>query len=233
MIGITGYQISRRPSFQTDLIRGKFRWLQETRIATVLDVGANTGQFAVMARQLWDEAMIYSFEPLASCYMQLCDNTSTLQPIRCFPIALGEHEGSITMQKNDFSPSSSILKLGEAHAKAFPFAVNVVEEEVKMSTLDAVSRSLDLSPGVLLKIDVQGYELQVLRGGRATLPHIELVIVETSFVELYEGQPLFWEVYQLLHEYGFHYVGALEQLVDPASGAILQADSIFRNARAV
>jgi hypothetical protein len=78
-----------------------------------------------------------------------------------------------------------------------------------------------------LKIDVQGYELNVLRGAEKTLIDVDIILIETSFYELYKNQPLFKDIYDFLSNRGFDYYGSFEQLYDLRDGRILQADSIF------
>jgi hypothetical protein len=78
-----------------------------------------------------------------------------------------------------------------------------------------------------LKIDVQGYELHALRGAPETLSKADFVIIETTFISLYSGQPLFDDIYRYLRDSGFIYHGALEQLLSPIDGRPLQADALF------
>ncbi len=80
---------------------------------------------------------------------------------------------------------------------------------------------------VLMKVDVQGFELDVLAGAETTLQRVDVLIVETSMVELYERQPLFHEVYEFLRARGFVFAGSFDQILDPSGGAVLQADAIF------
>ena len=227
-----GYQIERLPSVSRDLALGRYRWLEQRGINTILDVGANKGQFARKIRQILPGAAIYSFEPLASCFEELSAAAKSLAPMQCFPFALGKDHASVTMQKNAYTPSSSILPITKRTMDAFPHTRRVTDERVDVRTLDEVAAALTLKPKVLLKIDVQGYELNVLAGAERTLAAVDTILIEASFVELYETQPLFHDVYQFLHERRFTYSGNFDQLSDPATGAVLQADAIFLNARA-
>lgn len=81
---------------------------------------------------------------------------------------------------------------------------------------------------------MQGYETKVILGGKQTISRAAIVIAETSFQELYEGQPLFNEVYEMLKDLGLRYAGSLgPQLMNPTDGSALQADSLFINSRFV
>ena len=101
---VTGYQFTRRPSVARDIAARKYGWLQKMDIATVLDIGANIGQFAEMIRQIVPQAMIYSFEPLQSCFKILAAKACSLTPMECFAVALGRDEAEKVMYHNDFSP---------------------------------------------------------------------------------------------------------------------------------
>ncbi len=227
VVGISGYRIARRPSLAHDIRSGKYRWLQQRGIATVLDIGANTGQFAAIIRQVLPDAMIYSFEPLEECYRELRAKAAKMMPMECYPFALGKSEAAVSMHKNDFSASSSILEMHARHAEAFPYTAHSVIQTVQMRSLDSMVHELELRPKVLAKIDVQGYEMNVLAGAEKALSLIDVLIVETSFETLYLQQPLFDEVYQFLRGHQFTYAGNLDQMTDPSTGTILQADAIF------
>jgi hypothetical protein len=96
-----------------------------------------------------------------------------------------------------------------------------------MERLDTVARTLDLRDPLLIKMDVQGYEDRVLRGGEQTVKRAQVLLVETSFARLYEEQALFEDVHDILRAWGFRYAGSLDQLLNPRTGQALQQDSIF------
>jgi len=135
------------------------------------------------------------------------------------------------MHRNDFTPGSSILPIAARTVDAFPYTSHVVEEQITVRSLDKLAGELSLKGRILLKVDVQGFEMNVLLGGKRTLSKIDVIIIETSFVELYKGQPLFHEVHEFLRKQGFSYSGNFDQLLDPATGAVLQSDAIFLNTR--
>ena len=117
--------------------------------------------------------------------------------------------------------------MSDLHKNAFPYTKNTAKETVEVRTLDSVLPQLQLRKNVLAKIDVQGYELDVLRGAEETLAQVDMLILETSFYELYLGQPLFEEVYRYMKEKGFSYRGNFEQVNSAVNGEVLQADAIF------
>lgn len=202
-------------------------WFQSMGIRTIIDVGANIGQSALHLHALLPKAQIFSFEPLPDCYQQLCKTTQHIPLIRSYNLALGDSEGQVKMHRSRFSPSSSLLEMGELHKEAFPFTKGQTVESVRMTTLDAVASQLEMNANIMIKIDVQGYEDKVIKGSDLTLQRTTLVIVETSFYELYGGQPLFSDIHRLLSDRGFAYAGSWGQLASPKNGAPLQQDSIF------
>ena len=204
-------------------------WLESFEIKTVIDVGANIGQFAVDASELYPDAVIYSFEPLPGPYSQLLINTKSFSKFNPYNIALSDHKGTTKMYSNDFSQSSSILEMAESHKKAFPHSKNATPVKVKVQTLDAIFNGVELDTDILLKIDVQGSEKQVLDGGTETIKKVKVIIIETSYISLYKDQPLFDDVHDQLAKVGFRFHGNLGQLLHPTDGSILQGDSVFIN----
>jgi FkbM family methyltransferase len=222
-----GFQLSRIQTLEDEITKGKFRWLQDIGISTIIDVGANVGEFTIMIHKILSDAMIYSFEPINDCYKDLLENTKHISQVKCFNLALGRESKEEIMFRSEFSPSSSLLKMGSLHKTAFPYTKNVINEKIKIVALDEIRDRIDWRPKILLKIDVQGYELEVLKGAKSCLNFIDLIIVETSFYELYQNQPLFNDIFKFLLEKNYQYKGNFDQIVDPSTGRILQADAIF------
>lgn len=220
--------VDDRPSHRfTPAEPDKFNWLREAGIRTVIDVGANTGEFACNILDIMPSVSIYSFEPLAKCHEALERRMKGISTFRAFKFGLGDRDEIVVIYHNEFSPSSSILPMSDLHRASFPFTTKSEKEVVSIRPLDSVAAELDLRHNLLVKIDVQGFEGRVIAGGMETIKMATHVIVETSFAELYQGQPLFDHVYQQLKELGFCYSGALDQLLSPVDGRILQADALF------
>jgi FkbM family methyltransferase len=203
------------------------KWLQAANIRTVVDVGANAGQFSSAIRCLVPEAQIYAFEPLPDCYEALCRRLAKQGRFQGFCTAVGSESGDVTFWRSEFTKSSSVLPMTELHKEAFPWSKGAKEFKVPQCRLDDCLDKMQLAPNVLLKIDVQGYELEVLLGAPRLLQRVNYALVETSFHKLYQGQALFHQVYERMRGEGFVYAGNFEQLLSPLDGAILQADSLF------
>ena len=203
-------------------------WFKSLGIDTVLDIGANTGQFTRTILSLLPNCKIYSFEPLPDCFEKLQEFANNHDnSVKAFNTGVGDQSGLMQFERNDASPSSSFLKMTDIHKQAFPYTEKSSTVEVKISKLDDICENLDLGISLFIKIDVQGYEDKVLKGGEKTVKKAKLVIVETSFVPLYESQPLFDDIYKVFSEWGFKCIGMIDQLSDPMTGQILQGDAIF------
>lgn len=200
---------------------------QQLGIKTIVDIGANTGQSVITFKAAFPEAVIHAVEPLPACYRQLSSNVAGLEGIRLHNVAVGDQEGRVVMEENGYSPSSSLLTITDRHIENFPFTNSRKLVNVNVSTLDNLLRDEHLVSPILIKMDVQGYEKNVIMGGSTSIGQAKALIVETSFETLYDGQPLFDEIYALLVSLGFRYAGAFDQLASPLTGTILQQDALF------
>ncbi len=198
---------------------------------TILDVGANRGQFSLLALREAPWASIYAFEPLleaANCFDRLMGK---FDQVKFFRTALACDRGVAKMHVSGSSDSSSLLEISSLQMRHFPGTEEVGTEEVPIGALsDFISSEKMVSPS-LLKIDVQGGELGVLKSATALFPNLDWIYVEASFVQLYEGQPLADEVVAYLAEFGFAIQG-VHNVSYAKSGKALQADFLFGRAAA-
>lgn len=194
---------------------------------TVIDVGANIGQFAIAAARLLKPAAIHSFEPEPETHARLAKHLAGIPGARAVNKALGDTPGRLSLHRNAHRHSSSLLRLADAHREAFPFAEEQDNVSVEMSTLDAEFGGLDLPGPVLLKIDVQGYEDMVLAGGADTLVRVDWLIMEVSFKPMYEGEVVFADLLPKMAGRGFRFVRPVGWLEAPQTGEILQMDALF------
>jgi FkbM family methyltransferase len=194
---------------------------------TVIDVGANVGQFAVAAGKLFEGTIVHAFEPLPDCYLQLARTISRMSRIQTHQIALSDHSGEIEFYVNTHRHSSSALRMNDNHKMAFPEAREAEIIKVRASTLDEEFALAQLAGPVLLKLDVQGSEAAVLRGGQQLLFRVDYVLLELSFQPLYDGEAIFQDVVAILRAIGFHLKCAVDFLRDPITGACLQIDGLF------
>ncbi|MBI0477196.1 FkbM family methyltransferase [Sphingomonas sp. MA1305] len=199
-----------------------------TQAATLIDAGANRGQFSTLFHALRPNATILAFEPLpeaADAYAALFANVPNVHLHR---MALSDRTGSATFHIADRADSSSLLAPGTGQEAAF----NVRCARTIDVRVDRLDRQVDmskLSRPIMLKIDVQGAELDVLRG-TDNLDAVDFVYVELSFVPLYERQALFDDVASFLRNEQFELAGVFNQVITNRFGPT-QADFLFRNAR--
>jgi len=203
--------------------------LRQFKIDLVLDVGANTGQFASQVRQGGYTGKIVSFEPLSRAHGELVSSSAADPMWEAHPrCALGDHNGEIEINIAGNSFSSSILPMLESHRSAAPESAYEGKESAPIKTLDTVAgQYLKDAQAPFLKIDTQGFEWLVLDGARDTLPQIKGILVELSLVPLYEGQHLWREVIDRLEAEGFTLWAFTPGFSDQASGRSLQVDGVF------
>lgn len=220
-----------RPGFWPALARGVVPGLEhgpafERHVfSTVIDVGANKGQFAVFARRRWPLARLICFEPLPGPRARL--NAVTGGRAEIHACALGEAEGEAMMHVASRVDSSSLLPLGDRQKRLFSMD-EIGQVTVPVRRLDAMIAPEDLDRPALLKIDVQGLEYETLKGAVGLLNYVDAVYVETSFVELYAGQKMAGDVAALLESARFTETGRFNVCVE--GGQDVQADLLFEGA---
>lgn len=203
-------------------------FLAHHEIRTVIDIGANTGQFAGLIHRLCPDARILSLEPVPACLPELNAALAPIPGAKVFPVALGDAPGTVRMNQSVFSPCSSLLPGTSRLGEDYPDAARVQPIDVPVQRLDDTLQGERLEPAILVKLDVQGYEIPVIRGSTDILSRAAVVVVEVCFFRrLYDGQPLFDEIYRTLSNLGFAYMGNAEQHARKADGRIVEADAIF------
>lgn len=206
--------------------------MARNEIDLVLDVGANVGQYARELRSAGFGGRIVSFEPLSEPYEALRRESEGDPEWRCLQLALGRSERRATMNiAANRAASSSLLPMESWMASAVPEQGYTGTETVQVARLDDTALPLiDETDKVMLKLDVQGYELEVLRGGVSTLGRADVVEVELSLVGLYEDQPLWRETVDYLQGGNFELV-SLDPILHAGDGRLLQMDGIFARSR--
>jgi FkbM family methyltransferase len=191
---------------------------------TLIDVGANKGQFSVVARHLFPQIDIYAFEPLETERMRFKEVVGG--SVNLFSVALGSKTGSARFHVTSRLDSSSLFVPGQGQKQAYGVeAVSSIAVEV--ACLSDVIDENRLARPVLLKLDVQGAELDVLRGAEPMLDAIDYIYCETSFLPLYDQQPLANDLAFYLISQGFHMSGVFNQSETKVFGPT-QADFLWQ-----
>lgn len=203
-------------------------FLQHLNVRTIIDVGANTGQFATLIHRHFPDASIVSFEPLPSCHAELQQNLDGFPRSQIIASAVGAQPATAQMNASEFTPCSSLLSGTELLGEDYPDAAVTETIEVPVVRIDDALKSHSLDDDVMVKFDVQGFEIPAMEGAAETLAKTRIVVCEVCFFRrLYEGQPLFHEIYEALRRFGFTYMGNAEQHKRKADGRIVEADAIF------
>jgi len=222
-----GFELRRRQP--TDLADRRVLLARLAALDAVLDVGANEGQWAAQLRRNGYRGPIHSFEPLAAAYLVLADRASH-DPWgwRAHRLGLGAVDEERVIHVAGNSTSSSYLPMAAAHSDAAPWSAYIGDQPSRIVTLDSlVAAGTVTGERLYLKIDVQGGEMDVLRGARETLSRVRLLELEMSLVPLYDGQTLAGDMADHLSTLGFALVGLDEGFADPRSGRLLQYDALY------
>lgn len=195
-------------------------------LKTIIDAGANVGQFARAATMTFPEAAIYCFEPLPGAAEELKRNLRDRPQVKVVQTALASADGVATLYPNEYSQASSLLHLRKEGGPLLPGLRELEPIQVRTARLDSLLAGEGLRRPILLKLDLQGYEVEALRGAPETLRKTEYVVVEIAFDASYEGEPTFETVSELLVKESFHFERVLNFDRD-RRGSIFQMDALF------
>ena len=199
-------------------------------INVIFDVGANSGQFALEVLKYDYRGRIISFEPTSEIYNTLQRNSNKFTNwVVHERAAVGEKCGTVVINvAGNSAASSSVLSMGKTHQEAAPDANFISSENVPLITLDSIFNNyVSGISKCLLKIDVQGYEEQVLTGALASLKEVDAVKLECSLVTLYEGDKTFEFYFDFFKENGFELFDIEPGFSNPVNGRLLQFDALF------
>jgi FkbM family methyltransferase len=195
-------------------------------LKTVVDIGANRGQFALAARHWAPKAQVVAFEPLGGPAAVFRQVFSGDDQVVLHLSAIGPVSGRQQMHVSARDDSSSLLPISSMQVNMFPGTEEVSTIDVRVAPLDEFVTADDLPRPAMLKLDVQGYEFEALKGCELLLDHFDRVYCECSFVEFYSGQKLAWEVIDWLAARGFCFSGIYNPAYD-YHGQVMQADYLF------
>lgn len=210
-------------------IQDFLRLVRLNGINTILDVGANTGQYAELLFEYGYAGKIVSFEPLTKAHAGLLQKKNRYKNWRIAErCALGEKDSEITINISKNLKSSSILPMLKTHSDIDPESRYVSSEQVPMFALDSIGpKYLEDEDVIFLKMDVQGYEKNVLAGAGMLLHRIKGVQLECSLSPLYDGEMLLPDLIKYIESRGFLLYDIIPGFRDTVNGRLLQADCIF------
>lgn len=188
-------------------------YIKGRKLATILDVGANTGQTALKVARCFPDSRIYSFEPVPSTFNELVRNTKAdkrIEPVCC---ALGAKRGSALITKDPLSETNTLV----VDVGSDPNAKSLLE--IKVDTVDQFCAERGIQRVNLLKIDTEGYEINVLKGANQLLAEkrVDFILAECDFFRR-AGEPHgdFIEIFNHVSGFGFSvvsfYTGGVDDL---------------------
>jgi FkbM family methyltransferase len=195
---------------------------------TIIDAGANVGQFARASTELFPNASVFSIEAVPDAARRLRANLSDRPQVEVLETAVGSCDGRIPFYQNEYSLASSALPLKSDKLPSFGGLREVGAIEVPVARIDTLLEGRTLTGPVLLKLDLQGFELEALKGARNTLTRCDHVLVETSFDADYEGAPTFDDVLAFLYVCNFSFARPIAFLKG-SDGRIVEMDALFEN----
>jgi FkbM family methyltransferase len=201
--------------------------LNSVDLKTLIDIGASHGDFINLVQQFKKSVSVYGFEPIPEVFKSLQERFVKTKKLELYNLAIGNLDGIVEFNENNYSYSSSILPIGEIHMTEFPYTKNFKKLDVQIACLDSVLKNKNIERPLLIKVDVQGYEEQVISGGKNTFAQADFIIIEVSFYELYIGQAFFEQISKELNNLGLFYYGCISQLTSPIDCKILQQDALF------
>jgi len=156
---------------------------------TIIDIGSNKGQFILLIEKIYPNKNIYSFEPIKEMIDKQKKFFSYKNNIIFHNIALGSSTTLKEFLITTRMDSSSFLKIVSDKNKSKNYDI-VENRNIQINTLDNLLINEKISHPVLIKIDVQGYELEVLRGANNLLKKTDYLLLEVSKNEMYQNQPI-------------------------------------------
>jgi FkbM family methyltransferase len=196
-------------------------------LQTVVDVGANVGQWASALLNLVTPERLIVIEPLPDAFAVLQKNFGDNPRVELHNVAIGERESMETLKITRDTTGASLLQPRDEMRAVIGSNWTITSEvKVKMTTLDRLL--VDLPEVSLLKIDVQGYEKPVLAGARQTLAKTKFVLIELNFMSQYEGGSWLGDVHQILtRDFGFFLANASAPQV--LNGRATMCDGLYVN----
>ncbi|WP_165807060.1 FkbM family methyltransferase [Nocardioides currus] len=212
---------------RTPFVRRVAQTLASRGIDTVVDVGANVGQYAAMVRAAGFAGRIVSLEPLPDAFGRLSRRMRSDDDWTGHRVAAGAQPGRATIHVSANSYSSSLLPLTDLHLAADPASRTVRELEVEVVTITGLVEQEGIDPArALLKVDTQGFEAAVLDGADDLLDAFAAIQLELSWAELYTGQATGADLTERLERRGLD-PWTWDAGISGADGRLLQSDTLF------
>lgn len=236
LLAVVGYELRKSSQIGLDDINDVRQILGNPPAKTIIDVGGHEGQTATRYAEGFPDATIYSLEPFSESFAKLQANTRQFSNVKPFNLAMGNAEETRQLNVNQFSATNSLLaavpEVKDLHTRQLMQSVRQVT--IRVQKLDSFCQQAGIEFIDLLKMDVQGFEMEVLGGGESLLrrKRVALIYSEVTFESLYVEQTTFAELHARLTEQGFELVDLYGQTRSP-SKSIRWCDMLFVNPEAL
>lgn len=172
------------------------------KINTLIDVGSNKGQFILLCIKFFPNLLIYSFEPIKEALIKQKNLLSFKNNIYFYNTGIGNKNKIINFFITNRADSSSFLTINKSKNYNKNYYVKE-KRKIKIQKLDQILNNKKLIKPVLIKIDVQGFELEVLKGSKKILPNIDYLLLEVSKNQMYNKQAIELEIINFLKKEKF------------------------------
>ena len=200
----------------------------------IVDGGAYRGDFSLDMAKAFPNAAILAFEPQNNSFALLSKNTATIDRIKPVNYALGNKNGQALFYTN-VSPLTNSLSKSTSDAMEYFRGFNDLKttENVDVITLLDFCSKEGICDIDILKLDLQGHELQAIQGLGVLLNSVKLIYAEVEFLKLYEGASLFSDIELYLRERGFLFFQLYGLVRSPKNGRLLYGDAVFVNSKCI
>lgn len=197
--------------------------------AVIFDVGANIGETAERFAGLFENSIVHAFEPHPGTFKVLEQRALGSRRMHAYNCALGTSKGVLKLHSYENSAINSIHPMSTSGSQYTDGQiVELAAVSVNVEAIDAFCLEYHIATIDLLKIDTQGFEMNVLKGARGMLSQkrIRAIVAEVLFVSLYEGQCFADDVMSLMRQFGYKAFGFYDLVYDPKAG-MKWGDALF------
>jgi FkbM family methyltransferase len=227
VLGAKGYDVIPHDTRNYHLLRRALLF-KTYQIDLVLDVRASDGGYARGIRANGYHGRIYSFEPRAAAFRALKESSLSDKKWDAMNCALGKANGSFDIHISENGDSSSILELAQGSGSESVQVSYIGKERVSVATLDGLFDSIrQNSKNILLKMDVQGFEREVLAGAEHSLAFIDTIQLELALTPTYQKQMHLHQMCGLLHQKGYTMVSVEPGSHNLRTGQQFEVDGLF------
>ena len=222
-----GLIVKRKKNYY-DAKKNFFQSLKYNKINSIIDVGAHEGNFMIEIIKKIPNMKVISFEPVKSSFKILNKNSEKYHNWKTYPYALGNMEQKTEINLSDYSEANSFLTITNELINFRPELKIIGKEVIHCKKLDNFFEEIKFcEKPIMLKIDTQGYDLEVLKGAKETLKIIDFLFIEVSTAKVYENQPLFSDIINFVEKENFK-VWSVDRLMgNRKTGQTFQVDILF------